>query len=245
MERTFFQKKARSFIKRALLNFVNKSDSYIIQHLPEATHASFPSLRQIWTVRNENNRADFVRLLFLTCTVEELLDKNVPGAFAELGVYKGNSAKLLRELAPERKLYLFDTFSGFDAKDIASDPKTKISSLQFLDTSIEMVKQFVGSENVLFCPGHFPKTASFVPEEEIFALVHLDADLYQPTLAGLEFFYPKLAFGGCMIIHDYFSGAWPGVKKAVDAFLLDKPESLVRIPDKSGTAIFQKCRLRS
>ena len=46
-----------------------------------------------------------------------------------------------------------------------------------------------------------------------------------------------------MIVHDYSSGAWPGIKQAVDEFLLNKPETLVRIPDKSGTAIFKKVRL--
>lgn len=238
MERTFFQKKSRSFIKRVLLNFVNGSDSYVIQHLPESVSSLFPRLRQIWVAKNKNNQADLTRLLFLMCTVEEL--SQIPGAFAELGVYKGNSAKVLHELAPDRKLYLFDTFQGFDAKDVAQDPKARIHSTHFLDTSLEEVKRWIGSDKVQFCPGHFPATAAQIPKGEQFALVHLDADLYDPTLAGLEFFYPKLVSGGCMIIHDYFSGAWPGVKKALDQFLQDKPERLVRIPDKSGTAIFRK-----
>ncbi len=240
MKRTFFQKKARSLIKRALLNFVNRSDSYFIQHLPESISDSFSQLRKIWVAQNKNNHADFVRLLFLMCTVEEILEKNIPGAFAELGVYKGNSAKLLHELASDRLLYLFDTFEGFESKDIASDPKSRIHSWHFLDTSLEEAKGFIGSEKVIFCPGYFPETAKLIPSNECFALVHLDADLYQPTLSGLETFYPKLSSGGCMIVHDYFSGAWPGVKKAVDTFLCDKPEHLIRIPDKSGTAVFRK-----
>lgn len=242
MERAFLQKKARSFIKRTLLSLVNKSDSYIIQHLPESTSSSFSELRKVWIAKNQNNNADFVRLLFLMCTVEEILETKIPGAFAELGVYKGNSAKLLHELAPDKILYLFDTFKGFDKGDVAADPKTKIHSRHFLDTSLEEVKRFIGSSKVQYCPGYFAETASFVPAGETFALVHLDADLYQPTLEGLKFFYPKLSPGGCMIIHDYFSGAWPGVKKAVDEFLENKPECLIRIPDKSGTVIFRKGR---
>ena len=42
-----------------------------------------------------------------------------------------------------------------------------------------------------------------MPEDMVFALVHLDCDLYAPMRAGLEFFYPKLVPGGFMIIHDY------------------------------------------
>ena len=238
MQLSFFQKKLRSFIKRALPSFVNQSDTYILQHLPESVK-SIARYRNIWTAGNKkNNDVDLIRLLFLSCMVEEL--ENIPGAFAELGVYKGNSAKLLHTLAPERELYLFDTFAGFDTGDVHTDPKLKIHKNHFLDTSLEAVKQFIqGSEKVHFCSGHFPATAKQVPEKETFALVHLDADLYAPTLAGLQFFYPRLFHGGAMIIHDYFSGAWPGVKQAVDEFLKDKPEKIIRIPDKSGTGVFR------
>ncbi len=241
---SFFQKKARSLIKRCLCSFVNKSDTYILQHLPESIGRSripFQKLHQIWTAEeNRNNRIDLVRLLFLLETVEELLEHSIPGAFAELGVYKGNSAKLLHELAPDRKLYLFDTFSGFHPDDLKADPKQTTSPASFLDASLRRTQAFIGSsDRIVYCPGYFPETASFVQEEERFALVHLDADLYQPIQAGLKFFYPKLSPGGIVIVHDYSSGAWPGVKKAVDEFLRDKPHRLVRIPDKSGTAVFR------
>lgn len=242
---TFFQKKMRSLIKRGFFGFINQSSAYIVQHLPESivqSSVSFDKLRTDWIEKNkQNNDADLIRLLFLLVNVEEILEKNIPGAFAELGVYKGNSAKLLHQLAPERFLYLFDTFSGFEKGDVAQDPKENIHERHFLDTSLEKVKAFLGSSPYLhFCPGHFPETVHQVPSSQRFALVHLDADLYRPTRAGLEFFYPRMSPGGMMILHDY-CGAWPGVKQAVDEFLQDKPESLIRIPDKSGTAIFRTC----
>ncbi|MEN9344064.1 MAG: hypothetical protein RLZZ453_851 [Chlamydiota bacterium] len=243
MTLSFFQKKLRSFTKRFFLPLINQSSAYLVQHLPEAkTPLPFDDYRSLWITNNKkNNDADLVRLLFLIHNVQEILENNVPGAFAELGVYKGNSAKLLHTLAPEKKLYLFDTFESFSSDDIAKDPKAKIHIHHFLDTSLSQVKEFIGeSEKIVFCPGYFPDTASNVPVDEIFALVHLDADLYAPTKAGLEFFYPRLSPKGALIIHDYFSGAWPGVKQAVDEFLKDKPESLVRIPDKSGTVILKK-----
>jgi len=240
MNRTFFQKKLRSITKRAFVPFINQSSSYIVQHLPEWVHFDFGQFRRIWLHKNKkNNDVDLIRLLFLTSIVSEI--KEIKGAFAELGVYKGNSAKLFHELSPERELYLFDTFKGFDEKDVEVDPKKKIHSAHFLDTSLREVKRFIqGNEKVHFCPGYFPETASMVPDDETFALVHLDADLYKPILDGLKFFYPKMVAGGAMIIHDYSSGAWPGVKKAVDEFLAGKQENLVPIPDKSGTVIFRK-----
>lgn len=79
-----------------------------------------------------------------------------------------------------------------------------------------------------------------IPEGTAFAMVHLDCDLYLPTKAALEFFYPKMVRGGLLILHDYDSGCWPGVTLAADEFFADKPEGLIRIPDKSGTAAMIK-----
>ena len=49
--------------------------------------------------------------------------------------------------------------------------------------------------------------------------MNLDADLYEPILAGLEFFYPKMVRGGVILIHEYFSAGYVGVKKAVNEFV--------------------------
>jgi len=57
-----------------------------------------------------------------------------------------------------------------------------------------------------------------------FQFVHLDLDLYRSTLAGLEFFYPRLLPGGVIVSHDYGDLTVPGVRQAFDDFLRDKPE---------------------
>jgi O-methyltransferase len=46
----------------------------------------------------------------------------------------------------------------------------------------------------------------------LYALVNLDADLYNPTKAGLEYFYPHLSPGGVIFIHDY-NHKWEGLMK--------------------------------
>jgi O-methyltransferase len=70
----------------------------------------------------------------------------------------------------------------------------------------------------------------------------IDVDLYTPTLAALEFFYPRLVPGGYVFVHDYNSpeSEW-GVSRAVNLFMRDKPEPVVEIPDKFGTVIFRRC----
>jgi len=243
---TRWERKKRSFIRRILGNFVNNSNSYIQQAMPSfisADNIQFLALRNYWIFDNKkNNDSDLNRLLFIIANVRELIESKVPGAFAELGVFKGNSAKVLHTLDPERKLYLFDTFEGFNKNDFATEIKQGMKEGDY-HGDLASVKTFMGSSpNINYCVGYFPDTTNLVSKSETFALVHLDADLYEPTRAGMEYFYPKLNDGGLLILHDYLNDAWPGVKKAVDDFLRDKPESIINIPDRSGTAVLKKCK---
>jgi O-methyltransferase len=57
--------------------------------------------------------------------------------------------------------------------------------------------------------------------------VHLDADLYESTLAAFEFFYRRLPPGGIMLCHDYHSAA--GVVKAIEEFFRDRPDPVVEL----------------
>ncbi|MDR0661920.1 MAG: class I SAM-dependent methyltransferase, partial [Holosporales bacterium] len=50
--------------------------------------------------------------------------------------------------------------------------------------------------------GHFPDTVMPEEENEKFVFVSIDINLYQPTRAALEFFYPRLQAGGVIFVHD-------------------------------------------
>lgn len=241
----FLRRQLRSLVRRGGVAAADASGSYAVQHLPEWMAKSsfdFAAWRRLWTGQNpRNDRADLARLVMFLENARLIEQEGIAGSLAELGVYKGTTARLLHALLPERTLWLFDTFEGFDARDLAHERKA--GDFRFDDTSLEAVLRYVGaSDRVRACKGRFPETAAAVPAGETFALVHLDADLYKPTADALAFFYPRLAPGGFLILHDYGSGAWPGIAQAADAFFADKPESLVRIPDKSGTAIVRRLK---
>jgi hypothetical protein len=202
---------------------------------------AFPQFRSYWIKGNSsNNLGDLTRLYMLTLNLTKVIEEDIPGDFAELGVYKGNSAKILAESARRagRKLYLFDTFSGFDSRETRHLGAQAAAA--FDDTSLEAVSAFVGTEGVVYVPGFFPDSLRSAPGMGKFALVHIDCDLYEPMKAGLEFFYGRMSPGGFLVLHDYSSGHWPGIRRAVDEFLVDKPERIVLIPDKSGTAVLRK-----
>ena len=53
------------------------------------------------------------RYLELSMAARTSRERNIPGAAAELGVYKGDFAAEINKAFPDRTLYLLDTFEGF------------------------------------------------------------------------------------------------------------------------------------
>ncbi len=161
-----------------------------------------------------------------------------PGAFAELGVYRGGSARIIGAAKGAAPLHLFDTFAGMPATNRATDGNFREGD--FADGTLERVRAYLaGCDNVVFHPGFFPASAAGLgPDAAVFQFVHLDVDLYQSTLDGLRFFYPRLAPGGVLISHDYNDPTVPGVRRAFTDFMRDKPERLVEL---AGTQVmFEK-----
>jgi hypothetical protein len=188
----------------------------------------------------ENNKNDMSRYYFFCLVLDLIAKESLKGDFAELGVYKGHTAGLLATMARRlgKRVYLFDTFSGFNDADLKGvDGNIPMS---FEDTSIDAVRAFVGDENVTFVQGYFPSSAKQIPVDLSFSLVHLDCDLYAPMSSALAYFYPRLAAGGFLIIHDYSSLHWSGVEKAVDEFFATRMEAVIPVPDSAGSIVIRK-----
>lgn len=179
---------------------------------------------------------DPVRYGAVSLNIEQIVKQHIPGSLAECGVYTGAMSKFLHERMPDRKLFLFDTFQGFDPRD-----SNTRNDHRFKDTSVESVLQYIGDrQNIIVRKGFFPETTSGL-ESERFAFVMIDFDKYEPTRAALDFFYPKMSTGGFVVVHDYSSpeSEW-ACSRALDEFLDDKPEKAILLPDAWGTALFRK-----
>lgn len=189
----------------------------------------------------ERNYRDKVRFYTFWLQIERIRLNKISGAFAELGVYQGETARIIHAMNPACDLHLFDTFDGFREADLTAEKSVdeKYTTANFSDTSLDAVKRFInGNDHVKFHPGHFPDSA-LQTEETTYAFVHLDADLYQPTRAALNYFYPKLAPGGVIIVHDY-NHTWEGLRRAVDEFAETIPENFVEIADWNGSILVVK-----
>ena len=228
VRRNYIRKFSSRFVLPAFRFMHSRNTPTFLQYRPDFHYdcrlwSDYGAFYEAWRRGNPQNEGDITRLYLLFLNARIAIEDNVPGDFAELGVYKGNSAKVLSMLLEHtgKRLFLFDTFSGFDKRDFVGFDK-KNSTAHFSDTSLGSVRDFISSARAIFVPGYFPDSISNHAVSERFAFVHLDCDLYIPMRSGLEYFYPRLSPGGFLVMHDYASGRWPGATKAVNEFFADK-----------------------
>ncbi len=186
---------------------------------------------------------DYLRVCSLQAVAEEIYTKSVPGSVAELGVYQGDFAKHISAAFPDRTLYLFDTFAGFHDKDREVDTGGGFSSAaeDFSDTTVDLVlKKMEHPEKVTIRAGYFPESVQDSEKKDSFAFVSIDTDLYKPIYEGLQFFYPRLARGGFIFLHDYNSNDYPGVKAAVRKYCEEEGINCFPLVDPCGTAVITK-----
>jgi hypothetical protein len=160
---------------------------------------------------------------------------DLPGAVVECGIFKGNSFyrlahfRDLLESRYSRKLIGFDVFGSFPKTDFESDKKyldafTNSAGDQSIELNeINKVMDYKKIENYELIKGDINKT---IPEycknnEHLkIALLHIDVDVYEPSVTILENMYDKVVRGGVLMFDDY--GTFPGETKAIDEFFLDK-----------------------
>ncbi|MCC6533804.1 MAG: class I SAM-dependent methyltransferase [Burkholderiales bacterium] len=159
----------------------------------------------------------------------------LPGARAEIGVYRGASALLLCRVARARlagfdgsDVYLVDSFAG-----ARGEGEEDLIAVRRAGGTVEREAFFSRPDAALDVQSvrrhfaEFPRASvvqGWVPEvlhsltPERWAFVHLDVNLYRPSLAALEYFWPRLVAGGTIVCDDYGSPFTPGAKRAWHEF---------------------------
>ena len=176
-----------------------------------------------------------------------LYSMDIEGLRAECGVYRGTSAlAMCRAARTENEAYdgsdlhLVDSFEGTSAPGtedrFAVRPSRpgnlayKVIHEQSLSAPIEKcraaLKEFPG---VSLHKGWIPEPFATLPDAP-WAFVHIDVDVHQPTLAALEYFYPRMASGGFIICDDYSAPFFPGASRAWDAYCASNNVPFVVLP---------------
>jgi len=165
--------------------------------------------------------------------------KHLPGAFAECGSYTGASAWFIAHEFPDADFYLFDSFEGLSKPDTfdsvaAGVQEWKAGDLKTSEEVLCMNLARFHHVHILkgWIPERFPEVSGLT-----FRLVHIDVDLYQPTLDSLQFFYPRLVPGGMIVMDDYGFENCPGAYRAAEEFMVDKSETIIHLPTGQGIII--------
>lgn len=166
----------------------------------------------------------------------------IPGYIAEFGVMWGRNLALFQALREcyepynhTRKLFGFDTFSGFletsendrnvsalpelHAKGAYSVPSGYEKTLEGLLAAQESISHLAHLRRFELVKGDVCVTLPAFLEknpEAIFALCYLDLDLYKPTRAVLELIKPRLVRGSVLIFDEVLNPDYPGETLALN-----------------------------
>lgn len=158
----------------------------------------------------------------------ELLAKVSPltGVYAEIGVYKGATFRMLAADAARRGVVAhgFDSFQGMDDPtdmDGPNYPKGRLSCGGIEWFAQMMRRTGIAGSAYRLHEGFIPRCFDRVPKDQRFRFALVDVDQYQPTLAALRWLWPRMSPGGVVVCDDYFPGASKYASAAIDAFVKD------------------------
>ena len=157
--------------------------------------------------------------------------KDLPGHIIDAGVFKGSStllfAHMLRIYSPlaRKKVAGFDTFEGRFEAAAEFEYERADAFMSYYDRDIEAVLREVIAAQELgdYCElvkGDIGETLpAYIAANRgmKISLLHLDLDVYKPTLDTLRACYDLMVPGGLIVLDQYGVEGW-GETEAVDAF---------------------------
>ena len=160
----------------------------------------------------------------------ELASKAPPGAVVECGVWNGGSAAMMAHAAPDRPIWLFDSWQGLPEPgplDRLQTGETRAAgeNLGSQQRVRHVMRPFA---DVHLVRGWFHETLP-VARNRIgpIAVLHIDSDWYESIAICLRELYDHVAPGGYVVVDDY--GRWMGARKAVEEFATPRNIDLTSI----------------
>jgi O-methyltransferase len=226
-----------------------------------SAHDPDPLIKHVLTRVRPYTMTSDERIIALVDAVRYVVRNRIRGDFVECGVWRGGSMMtmaltLLAEGAADRRLLLYDTFSGMSDPTEADVDFTGQSAKSVLERSprtgddvmwgvsgIEDVRRNMEATgypraNIAYVQGRVEDTIpQHIPGE--IAVLRLDTDWYESTRHELVHLYPLLVENGILIIDDY--GHWRGAKAATDEYFarFDRAAYMHRI-DYTGRLVIKQ-----
>lgn len=212
-------KKLAAQMKRVLAQLARVSPAFDLTVDPRFHAAAEP------LVSSKRTMLGYDRLFTLWQAALNVASLGLP--VVEVGSFRGGSAALLAEAlraaGTDGEVHVIDTFEGHIDDTITAHDADEHRWGKFRDTTYEDVKAFLASYPGLRVHQGNAATVIAAWPERRYALVHIDVDLYGPTLDCLQYFGPRLVAGGVLLMDDYESPTCPGVALAVHEYLARAP----------------------
>lgn len=160
------------------------------------------------------------------------------GDFVECGVNKGGFAAAICEYldfgAIDKRMYLLDTFAGFDPSLLTPDEARAVGEHYDYPECYEHVCDvFAPFTNVEIVRGAVPGTLRRVRSEKV-AYLSIDMNCVVPEIAAAEHFWDRLVPGAVIVLDDYGFAAHKAQKEAFDEFCRRRGVSVLPLPTGQG-----------
>ena len=97
-----------------------------------------------------------------------------------------------------------------------------------IDKMAKNLKKF--EDKTIYNVGYIPESLFSEKSPKSVIYIHIDLNSAKPTLATLEFFFPKLIKGGVILFDDYGQEEYIDTKKVIDKFFSNKSGMLLKLP---------------
>ena len=157
---------------------------------------------------------------------------DLPGAVVELGCNVGMTTtfmqRLLNAVESDKDIHVYESFKGLpektegDGETASVAGESTVSKQDFINTV-----KLAGLKLPVINEGWFRE----IPDEQYpdkICFAFFDGDFYSSITDSFEKVYHKMVPGGIILVHDYAWQNYPGVQKACEDFLKDKPERMTQ-----------------
>lgn len=159
------------------------------------------------------------------------------GDFVECGVNRGflsMSVAVYTDFArqTDRRFFLVDTYNGLvDSQVSAADLAAYWN--EYADTYEAVVTSFKHFGNVVIVRGVVPDCLPSIPTDRV-AYLSIDMNCTAPEVAALEYFWPKMASGGVVVLDDYGFSGHEAQKQGADDFAHRNDVEILPLPTGQG-----------
>jgi O-methyltransferase len=192
---------------------------------------------------NQRTMLGYDRLFNIYQLLLDIINRNKsPFKVLEIGVYRGGTsyfiAKLFDKLnIKDVQMFSIDTFEGHSSKDVEVEGKHVPG--KFSKTDYSDISQYLSEFKFVKVLKNRIQDVIDIFANEMIDFIHLDTDLYSPTIFSLNYFSNKIKKGGVIIVDDYYKSSCPGIIQAIDEFIA-KDKSFVKYYTQVGQCVLIK-----